>query len=467
MNRDYIYTSITPHKRQLAHQRMEFYGFIHFTVNTYTDKEWGDGTESPFIFDPVELDVTGWAQTAKKAGMTGLILTCKHHDGFCLWKSKYTDHSVASSPCDVDIVKALSEACKEEGIRFGVYLSPWDRNNPAYGQGKAYDDYYVNQLEELLTGYGDIFCVWLDGACGEGANGKVQRYDWERYYACVRHLQPHACICVCGPDIRWCGNEAGDTRPSEWSVVPARTALAERIQEKSQQADDASFRKAKINSWDLDLGSREALEMENELIWYPAEVDTSIRPGFFYHESEDHQQKTLSQLKDIYYRSVGGNATLLLNIPPMPNGRLHKRDCEILEEFGAFLQDAFSRNFINEEAKVRATAEEPGHEIINAIVDDDTNWFQTPVGQTTTQIQIDFGKVRACTHLVMKEPIWLSQRIECFHVQLFHRGTCIAHYDGTIVGYKKILPIEGSADRIVITIQDARIFAALEFVGVY
>jgi alpha-L-fucosidase len=367
----------------------------------------------------------------------------------------------------VDIVRALSEACQGEGLKFGVYLSPWDRNNPAYGQGKAYDDYYIHQLEELLTGYGDIFCVWLDGACGEGKNGKVQVYDWERYYACIRRLQPDACICICGPDIRWCGNEAGDTRPSEWSVVPARTALAECIQEKSQQADDPSFREGRINSWDLDLGSREALGSERELIWYPAEVDTSIRPGFFYHKREDHQQKTVAQLKDIYYRSVGGNATLLLNVPPMPNGRLHQRDCEILEEFGTFLREAFSQNLIDATTKLCGINEEPGHEIQYALTDDDITWFQTPEGQTTTQIQIDFGQPKECTHLVMKEPIWLSQRIERFHVQLFRKDICIAQYDGTIIGYKKILPVKGCGDRIVITIQDARIFAALEFLGVY
>ncbi|MBQ7981591.1 MAG: alpha-L-fucosidase, partial [Oscillospiraceae bacterium] len=192
-----------PHKRQLAHQQLEFYAFIHFTVNTFTDKEWGDGKESPSIFNPTKLDAEQWVTAIKSAGMKGLILTCKHHDGFCLWKSKFTKHTVEFSHYKGDIVKAVSDACRKHGIKFGVYLSPWDRNCPLYGQGKAYDDFFINQLTELLTGYGDVFSVWFDGACGEGPNGKKQYYDWKRYYAKIRELQPDACISVCGPDVRW------------------------------------------------------------------------------------------------------------------------------------------------------------------------------------------------------------------------------------------------------------------------
>ena len=263
---------VVPSPRQFAYQQLEFYAFVHFTVNTFTGREWGDGTEDPAIFNPEKLDARQWARAVKSAGMRGLILTCKHHDGFCLWPSRYTEHSVAHSPYQGgkgDIVKETAQACREEGLRFGVYLSPWDRNNSLYGQGKAYDDYFCAQLEELLTGYGDIFAVWFDGACGEGPNGKKQYYDWERYYALIRKLQPGACINVCGPDIRWCGNEAGDTRPSEWSVVPARTRDTEKIASLSQQADDESFRQRKISASDKDLGSREALREEQELHLVP------------------------------------------------------------------------------------------------------------------------------------------------------------------------------------------------------
>lgn len=186
-----------PTARQIAYESMEFFCFIHFTVNTFTGREWGDGTEPESIFNPTELDAKQWAKTAAEGGMKGLILTCKHHDGFCLWPSKYTEHSIKNSPYKNgkgDIVRETMEACREYGLKFGVYLSPWDRNNESYGKGKEYDDYYVNQLTELLTEYGDIFVVWLDGACGEGANGKVQKYDWQRYYQVVRKLQPNAVI---------------------------------------------------------------------------------------------------------------------------------------------------------------------------------------------------------------------------------------------------------------------------------
>lgn len=208
----------------MAHQQLEFYGFFHYTINTYTGKEWGDGTESPSLFFLEQFNPSQWVRAIKSAGMKGAILTCKHHDGFCLWPSRYTGHTIAASPYKNgagDIVKEVLEACRREGLKFGVYLSPWDRNHPSYGQGKAYDDCFVNQLIELLTKYGEFFCVWLDGACGEGKNGKIQQYDWLRYYDTIRCLQPDACISVTGPDVRWCGNEAADTRKEEWSVVPA------------------------------------------------------------------------------------------------------------------------------------------------------------------------------------------------------------------------------------------------------
>ena len=308
-----------PSARQIAYENMEFFCFIHFTVNTFTGSEWGDGTEPESIFNPTELDARQWAKTAAEGGMKGLILTCKHHDRFCLWPSKYTEHSIKNSPYKNgkgDIVRETAEACREFGLKFGVYLSPWDRNNSSYGKGKEYDDYYLNQLTELLTEYGDIFVIWLDGACGEGPNGKVQKYDWQRYYKVMRELQPNAVISISGPDIRWCGNEAGEVRPSEWSVVakdmtdPAITAAL------SQQEDNEEFRNRPLDETQTDLGSRERLANEKELAWYPAETDVSIRPGWFYHEEEDDQVRSFENLKDIYLKSVGGNTTLLLNLNP-------------------------------------------------------------------------------------------------------------------------------------------------------
>ena len=222
--------SITPSPRQLAWQQLEFYAFTHFGMNTFTNREWGDGTEDPALFNPDALDADQWVAAVKSAGMKALILTCKHHDGFCLWPSAYTEHSVKNSPWkngQGDVVREVSDACRRGGIKFGVYLSPWDRHDARYGQGKPYDDYFVSQLTELATNYGDIFCFWFDGACGEGKNGKKQIYDWERYYAVLRKLQPNAVLNVCGPDVRWCGNEAGHCRKAEWSVVPAELRDAE------------------------------------------------------------------------------------------------------------------------------------------------------------------------------------------------------------------------------------------------
>ena len=315
--------SIAPSPRQLAWQELEFYGFIHFGMNTFTGREWGDGRASPALFDPARLDPDQWAAAFKSAGMQGLILTCKHHDGFCLWPSAHTDYSVKHAPWKGgrgDVVAETAAACRRAGLKFGVYLSPWDRHDPRYGAGKPYDDYYVAQLTELLTGYGELFCVWLDGACGEGPNGRRQVYDWPRYYRTIRALQPGAVISVCGPDVRWCGNEAGHCRPSEWSVVPAQLRDAAYTAERSQQADDAAFAR-RVDRTDEDLGSREAIAGAGALAWYPAEVDTSIRPGWFYHPEEDGRVRTADKLLDIYLAAVGGNAALLLNVPPAPDGR--------------------------------------------------------------------------------------------------------------------------------------------------
>lgn len=335
-------SSVRPTDRQLRWQQLEFYGFIHFGVNTMTDREWGDGTEDPAIFDPVDLDADEWVRLCKEAGMRALILTCKHHDGFALWPTRYSEHSVASSPWRGgrgDVVREVSDACRRHGLRFGVYLSPWDRHEPTYGSGTAYDDFYVAQLTELLTGYGEIACVWLDGACGEGPSGRRQVYDWERYYRVVRALQPEAVISVCGPDVRWCGNEAGETREDEWSVVPFELRDAERTASLSQQQDDGRFSRRGVTA-DADLGSREALEgYRGELVWYPSEVNTSTRPGWFHHDAEDAQVRPAEELFDIYRRSVGGNATFLLNVPPRRDGRISEADARSLRGLGALIAD--------------------------------------------------------------------------------------------------------------------------------
>lgn len=434
-------TAVRPSPRQLAHQRLEFYGFAHFTVNTFTGREWGDGTEDPAIFNPTEFDAAQWVSALRSAGMRGLILTCKHHDGFCLWPSRYTRHSVAASPFRGgrgDIVREVSDACREGGIKFGVYLSPWDRNCSCYGAGREYDHYFVAQLTELLTGYGDIFAVWFDGACGEGPNGKRQVYDWERYYETVRRYQPGACISVCGPDIRWCGNEAGSTRESEWSVVPRRMRDTEKIAAKSQQADDEEFRQLEISASDMDLGSREILKNERDLIWYPAEVNTSLRPGWFYHPEEDDKVKSAETLFDTYLRSVGGNATLLLNVPPTPEGLFHQNDVERLRELGDRIRRAFAVDLAQDAA----------------------------VSGDSRRRTITFPRETEVKYVVLQEDITKSQRIERFHIS---DDAGRALYSGTTVGYKKIVRLENPVrtTSLQIHIDDSRLEPVLSFIGVY
>lgn len=461
---------VVPSHRQLAHQRLEFYSFVHFTVNTFTGKEWGDGTEDPQIFNPSKLDADQWAAAVKSAGMKGLILTCKHHDGFCLWPSSYTEHTIAGSPYKNgkgDIVREASDACKRAGIRFGVYLSPWDRNNKLYGQGKPYDDYFVNQLTELLTGYGDVFSVWFDGACGEGPNGKKQYYDWDRYYSVIRRLQPEACINVCGPDVRWCGNEAGDTRPSEWSVVPERTRDTEKIAQSSQTEDEESFRKRKISAGDQDLGSRKVLAGEDQLIWYPAEVNTSIRPGWFYHEEEDGKVKSLAELIRIYENSVGGNATFLLNIPPTKDGLFHENDVKRLQEMGEYLNTAYQTNLMDTASLSTDHCLEE-HAISNVRTDDYLTYFKTEDGNTECSIDIAWKEAVSVRHIVLKENLELSQRIEAFTVEAEQDGAFMQVYSGTIVGYKKIMsPRMKPTTRIRIHILDSRVSPTLSFIGIY
>lgn len=438
---------ICPSKRQLEIQKLGFYAFFHFTINTFTGKEWGDGQESPSLFNPKEMDVDQWVRAIKAAGMKGAILTCKHHDGFCLWPSKYTEHSVKASPYKNgkgDIVREVSDACKRHGIKFGVYLSPWDRNQETYGQGKAYNDYFVNQLTELLTQYGELFCVWFDGACGEGKNGKKQDYDWKRYYQIIRKYQPNACISVTGPDVRWCGNEAGDTRASEWSIVPAALSMAEKIAEASQQEDNTAFREKIISSMEQDLGSRERLKDEEKLIWYPAEVDVSIRPGWFYHKEEDTQVRSLENLVDIYEKSVGGNAMLLLNIPPMPNGKLNEADVARLEELGTFLRKKYEKNLAKD-----------------AHIDIEENKAQM-------KITAKWDVLTDVSAIVLKEDIRFSQRVEKYRVFAQGEAGLELIYEGTTIGFRKIISInKRKTNTVIVEINDFRVKPVLFDIEIY
>lgn len=315
-----------PSPSQLAWQRDEIALFLHFGVNTFTDREWGDGREDPLIFAPSALDSQQWARAGKAAGARALILTAKHHDGFCLWPTQTTSHSVAASPWrggKGDVVREFVDACRAEGLKAGLYLSPWDRNNPTYGDSPRYNDLYSAQLTELLTRYGTISEVWFDGANGEGPNGKRQVYDWPRVFGLVRRLQPNAVMFSdAGPDVRWCGNEKGIAGDPNWSTVNPNVVTFP-----GQDAPGITDA--------LQHGDRDGT------VWRPAEVDVSIRPGWFYHPAEDDRVRTVDNLLELYFSSVGRNGKLLLNVPPTRSGLLHETDVARLTSFRARLSSLF------------------------------------------------------------------------------------------------------------------------------
>lgn len=460
--------AIRPSERQLAWQAMEFYGFIHFGMNTMTDREWGEGHDDPALFDPAGLDADQWVTALKSAGMTGVILTCKHHDGFCLWPSDVTSYSVASSPWrggEGDVVAEVADAARRHGLRFGVYLSPWDRTEASYGSGTAYDDFYVAQLTELLTRYGPVFSVWLDGANGEGPNGKRQVYDWERYYAVVRELQPDAVISVCGPDVRWCGNEAGDTRPDEWSVVPRALQDAERTADRSQKADDAGFARL-VRSDDRDLGSRAALAgHEDDLVWYPAEVNTSIRPGWFHHAVEDAQVRSVDELFTVYLRAVGGNSCFLLNVPPARDGRLHDNDVAVLEQLGRRIEDFRARRI---EVTATVSSGDAG-DVATAWPGAGRTPWQPDDADPLPGVTLAFARPRPVEAVVVGEDITRGQRIEHVVVRGRRDGRWTTLAEANAVGHQCVLtfaPAEVDAVRIAISaFRDTPVVARVAAIG--
>jgi alpha-L-fucosidase len=425
---------VVPSERQLAWQTLEFQAFVHFGMNTFTDREWGQGTEDPKLFDPTEFDAGQWAEAVKAAGIRGLIVTAKHHDGFCLWPSRFTEHSVKNSPWrggQGDVVGEVAAACRKAGLKFGVYLSPWDRHEPSYGDSPRYNEHFKNQLRELLTNYGEISEVWFDGACAEGPNGKRQVYDWEGYYALIRELQPGAAISIMGPDARWIGNEAGVTRESEWSVIPV-VGFDDLPDEKNPGGI------AHLDAQAKDLGSMERIaavaKQGGRLLWYPGQVDVSIRPGWFYHATEDDKVKSLDQLLDIYYTSVGGNAQFLLNVPPDKRGRIHENDVQRLKELGDRLRATFAVNLASgaSSRRIRGTALFEGSPKPGAEGD-------SPSFQTSFQIEYDLGSPKVFNVAMMKEDIREGQRVEAFAFDIWDGKDWKEIAQGTTVGWKKIL----------------------------
>ena len=455
--------SIVPSERQLRWQEMEFYAFMHFGINTFTNSEWGNGNEDPELFNPEKLDCRQWAKVCQLAGMKGIILTCKHHDGFCLWPSAYTEHSVRSSKWKDgkgDVVAECAKACAEFGLKFGVYLSPWDRHEPSYGSGEEYNNFFKNQLRELLTSYGELFCVWFDGACGEGPNGKVQEYDWDGYYKLIRELQPNAAISISGPDVRWCGNEAGVCRKSEWSVVPYWHSNSELVAAASQH--DVSKPPKKINPTALDLGSRKAIKKCNKLIWYPAEVDVSIRKGWFYHPEEDYSVKPLSKLMDIYYSSVGANASFLLNIPPTPEGKIHEKDIETLLSMGAQLEIDFNENLAEDSVMTDSQHLNSKHTGQKALSHNPDEYWHSGENPDGAELILDIGDEYDIDKIVLGEHIKTGQQIEKFSLYAKINGKWKKLASETTIGYKRICRFKEIRVRYFkLVIEKARCFATI------
>ena len=449
-----------PTNSQLAWHEMEQYAFVHFTTNTFTDKEWGFGDESELVFNPTAFDAEQWVKTLKATGLKALILTCKHHDGFCLWPSKYTEHSVKNSSFrngKGDVVKEVSDACRKYGLKFGVYLSPWDRNQSSYGTPQ-YIDYYRNQLKELFANYGPVFEMWFDGANGgDGYYGgaketrtidKKSYYPWKDIREIVYQLQPEASIFSdAGPDIHWIGNERGIAGETCWSMLD-RTKVA-------VGDADSDY----LNTGDY-YGSS----------WVVGQCDVSIRRGWFFHTTDDESVKTPSQLVDLYYRSVGRNAVFLLNLPPNRDGLFAEKDVASLKKFKEILDKTFLENRVAN-AKVTASSQfskeakfSPDH-----LTDNDTNsYWAAAAGKRQASLEMSIDSTKKFDRILLQEPLRFGQRIASFDIQLLRPGGWQTIASGTSIGFKRLLritPIAGS--KIRINIWDANNTPALSNFGIY
>ena len=448
-----------PTPRQLRWHEMEFYGFVHFTVNTFTDKEWGYGDESESVFNPTAFNADQIANTAKQAGMKGLILTAKHHDGFCLWPSQYTEHSVKNSPWKNgkgDVVKELSVACRRHGLRFGVYLSPWDRNRKDYARPE-YITYYRNQLRELLTHYGDIFTVWFDGANGgDGFYGGAREtrkidartfYDWDNTRHLVRELMPMAVMFSdAGPDVRWVGNEDGIAGDPCWATI------------------NVADRYPGGRSDGLNSGERPGTD------WIPAECDVSIRPGWFYHAKEDARVKTPAKLLDIYYKSVGRGACLNLNIPPDRRGQIHEDDVRSLQEFHRILQETFAHNLAEgarfQASNVRGNSKQFAPE--NLLRSHHDKYWATDDNVTTPELVLEFAQPVTFNVVSLREHLPLGQRIEAFALDQWKDGNWAEFANGTSIGNHRLLRGDSvTTSKIRLRITQAPVCPALSELALY
>ena len=429
---------LIPTPQQLEWQQMEFTAFLHFGMNTFTGNEWGHGTDDPKLFNPTELDCEQWVKALKEGGFKMALLTAKHHDGFCLWPTATTEYSVKNSPWKDgkgDVVRELRNACEKYGMKFGVYLSPWDRNAVSYGDSPAYNKFFIEQLTELLSNYGEVHEVWFDGACGEGPNGKKQEYDWTAILAKIRELQPKAVTAIMGDDVRWVGNEGGLGRETEWSA----TVIAPGSYTHKKAANEALG----LQEMSKDLGSRDLVAKAQEAYWYPSEVDVSIRPGWFYHAEQDEQVRSLANLVNIYYRSVGCNSVLLLNIPPDRRGLIHEVDVQRIKELSDNISKTFATNYV-----------ENGAQMWKAEVGQSKEYNVKPGAMVNT--------------FLIQEDIAQGQRVEDFLVEVYSNGAWQYATEGTTVGYKRLLRFSDcQPEKIRVTIRGARATANISNVGLY
>lgn len=450
-----------PSARQLEWHDMEFYAFVHFNMNTFTNMEWGFGNENPEMFNPSQLDCGQWAKVCKEAGMKGIILTAKHHDGFCLWPSAYTEHSVKNSPWKNgkgDVVRELADACKKYGLKFGIYLSPWDRNHADYGKPE-YLIYFRNQLRELLTNYGEIYEVWFDGANGGngwygGANEirKIDNktyYDWENTYKIVRELQPNACMFSdAGPDIRWVGNEEGWARETNWCML---------------NKDSVAPGVVSNLEW-LRTGQ------ENGSHWLPAEVDVSIRPGWYYHQAEDQKVKTLPKLLDIYYNSVGRNASLLINFPVDTRGLIHEKDTEQILKLAETIKNDFAVNLVEGKKIISSNYRGNSKKYKPGNVSDNNpeTYWATDDSVITSSLTVDFVESTEFNRILLQEDIRFGQRIRKFSVEALVNNEWQMIDIQTTIGRKRILRFPNVvATQLRVNILDSRACPVIENMGVY
>lgn len=450
-----------PTQAQLAWHDMELNAFIHFTTNTFTNLEWGIGSEKESVFNPTGVHTDQWVSVLKKTGFKGIILTCKHHDGFCLWPSKYTEHSIKNSLYKNgkgDIVRELSNECKKQGVKFGVYLSPWDRSRADYGK-PSYIEYYRNQLKELFSNYGPIFEMWFDGANGGsgyygGANetrnvDKRTYYDWPKTLDMVRSIQPNVIFFSdAGPGVRWCGNEQGYVDKTNWNMINADTLYAG---------------KAGIEKL-LESGS------ESGTYWIPAESDVSIRPGWFYHASEDSLVKSPEKLFSIYLNTVGRGALMLLNVPPNRNGMFDKNDVKSLEEFHSLLQKEFKTD-LAKFASVKVSSfrgENAEYGGKNLTDNNPNNYWATDDSIKSGTIELNWTKPVTINYVVLKEFIRLGQRVEKFNVEAFVDGNWIKVADETTIGHKRILKITPvRTSKLIVNITNSRACPVISSLSIY